>query len=140
MKKLNSKELRNFTCTENYYSSPYYKFVYTDGVKYVAQNGSCHWLLSLISLNQSENKIRQNKYLQEIQFWTLTVDKDQSGKLVCEQDEGITILEKIIHYTEFPLPEIKFYLSNMFLYWESEGEPRGNNTEKYGTLILPSEY
>ena len=59
--------------------------------------------------------------LQEIQFWTLTVNQDDSARLVCERDADDIVVEQEIPLTDFPLPELKFFLER-------------------GVLLLPSEH
>jgi hypothetical protein len=117
--------LDQFICTQNYYSNKNYPFLYTDGVKYLAENGA-YWILDAIASWQSELIIKSNQDLSRIQFWKLKVSPDSSAILICERDlDEIVITQKIL-LTDFPLPEITLYLCDMRI-----GQ---------GVLILPSEY
>jgi len=139
-KTLCESDLEKFDGTTKYYSSNILNFVYTDGVQYLAERAKCYWLLFEIGISQYEKQIKGNKRLQEMQFWTLKVNQDKSAKLLCEEDINIPVFEKELIYTSFPIPEIKLWLCNMAQFWSSYGERRGTNPEKYGKLILPSEY
>lgn len=120
------ENLSEFTGTKNYYTNPLYPFKYTDGIKYVAENGGAYWLLDAIASWQLEKIIRRDQYLADLQFWKLKVSDDNSAVLTCERDtDDIACLQKI-PFTDFPIQEICLYLVNM----GSGG----------GVLMLPSEY
>ena len=123
---MNLENLDQFSSTENYYTNPFYPFLYTDGVKYVAENGKAYWLLDAIASWQSETKIKDNFDLSQIQFWKLKVSPDNSAILICEWDTNEPVITQKIPFTDFPLPEITLYLCDM-----GTGQ---------GVLILPSEY
>lgn len=116
---INPSELRQFTGTENWYSPPLLRSVlYTDGAKYVAENGGAYWLLDELAFAQiSSKKVAAEPF----QHWKLSVKDDRSASLVCDDGNGKVVYRKKISFTDFPLPEIAFYLC-------------GN------TIMLPSEY
>jgi len=120
------ENLSEFTGTENYYTNPLYPFKYTDGIKYLAENGGAYWLLDAIASWQLEKIIRRDQYLADLQFWKLKVNHDNSAVLTCERDTDDIACEQKIPYTDFPIKEIRLYLINM----GSGG----------GVLMLPSEY
>lgn len=122
---MNLENLDQFSSTENYYSNKNYPFLYTDGVKYLAENGA-YWLLDAIASWQSEPIIKSNQDLSQIQFWKLKVNPDQSASLICEQDTDEPVITQKIPLTDFPIPGITLYLCDM-----GTGQ---------GVLILPSEY
>ncbi|MCA2720194.1 DUF6876 family protein [Microcystis sp. M169S2] len=123
---MNLENLDQFCSTENYYTNPFYPFLYTDGVKYVAENGKAYWLLDAIASWQGEPIIKSNQDLSQIQFWKLKVNPDQSAILICERDTDEPVITQKIPLTDFPIPGITLYLCDM-------------RTGK-GVLILPSEY
>lgn len=131
-------ELAQFVCTEHYYRANH-SFVYTDGVKYLAEATCCYWLLDEISLSQPRIKEMKDEKLQHFQFWTLTSENNK-GCLICERDSGDIVLKHDYVYTDFPLKKVKLWLINIFQFWNSQGQYRGNKPSNYGTLILPSEY
>lgn len=117
-KTLNTSDLAYFTGTEQLYRHGLVRHIlYTDGVQHVAEAGEAYWLVDKIACNQLEAKIAA----QEFQLWTLTVAVDLTAVLTCTDGNGNTIAEEKIGYTDFPLPEMKFYVTN-------------------NTILLPSEY
>ena len=93
------ENLSNFHGTENYYTNPMYPFEYTDGIKYLAENGGAYWLLDAIASWQKELDSSQ------IQFWMLIVNADNSAVLTCERDNEPVITQHI-PFTDFPIPEV----------------------------------
>lgn len=114
------ENLSNFTGTENYYCNKNYPFEYTDGIKYLVENGGCYWLLDAIVSWQKEPIVKGDSGLNQIQFWRLIVNPDNSAVLTCERDDEPVITQQI-PFTDFPLEEITLYLCD-------------------GVLLLPSEY
>ena len=115
------ENLSNFTCTKNYYRNKNYPFEYTDGIKYLAENGGAYWLLDSIASWQKESIIKSNQDLRQVQFWRLKVNPDNSAVLTCERDRDDVVITQKIPFTDFPLEEITLYLCD-------------------GVLLLPSEY
>jgi len=115
-----------FICTQNYYSNKNYPFLYTDGVKYLAENAKAYWILDAIASWQSEFIIKSDQDLSQIQFWKLKVNSDKSAFLICERDLDETVITQKIPFTDFPLRDISLYLCDMWL-----GQ---------GVLTLPSEH
>ena len=58
--------------------------------------------------------------LQEIQFWNLQVKPDNSAVLTCERDKDDIALTQEIEYTDFPLKNVRLYLTNRVLMLPSE--------------------
>ena len=90
--------------------------LYTDGAKYVADAGEAYWLLDVIVSVQTLPRMKR----QEFQVWILKV-KDNSGVVTAEDGNGKVIYRQELEFTDFPLPEIKFYFT-------------------YSVILLPSEY
>lgn len=118
--KLTTADLSHFTGTNQYYRHWAMRLVYTDGVKYVANDADAYWLLDAISSYQTRTFLK-DPMLQEFQVWKLTVNANDTATLVCERDTNDVVVTQEIAYTDFPLDEIKFYLVT-------------------GVLMLPSEY
>lgn len=116
---LKESDLHQFTGSEYWYRHNLVRSVlFTDGVKHVAEAGGAHWLLDEIALAQRfEKKVSG----EEFQLWKLTVTKDSTATLVCEDGNDHKLFSKAISYTDFPLREIKLYYTN-------------------NTILLPSEY
>lgn len=117
MKELKQSDLAQFTGTENWYQHGLVKRItYTDGVKYVADNGGAYWLIDEIAL---ANQFFKNVKEQPFQLWKLEV-RENSGVLTCDDGNGNMVMTKRIRFTDFPLPEIKFYFTDNVLLLPSE--------------------
>lgn len=119
-KSLTEADLAQFIGTTTYYQHPF-GIQYTDGVQYLAENGKAYWLIDAIASWQFNSKVRNDRMLQEIQFWKLIVHEDRSATLVCERDEGDSVVTQMIPFTDFPLQRITLYVQE-------------------GVILLPSEY
>jgi hypothetical protein len=112
-------DLRQFTGSETWYRHGIMRHVlFTDGAKYVADNGGAYWLLDEIALAQRSHKCVARE---EFQLWRLEVHADRTAKLICEDGNGNVVHCKTIKYTDFPLEEIILYFTGR-------------------TILLPSEY
>ncbi|KJH70248.1 DUF6876 family protein [Aliterella atlantica] len=109
--------LDRFHGTERYYSH-WLGIKLTDGAFYLQENGAA-WLVDAIASHQTK-KLLSDPMLKAIQFWTLTVNPDNSALLRCDRDEGDTALTQEIPFTDFPLSEIKLYLVEKVLMLPSE--------------------
>lgn len=118
-KTLTESDLRQFTGTETWFRHAINRTVlYTEGVRYVAENGGAYWLIDEIALIQPYDK---KVAAEPFQAWKLTVRADRTATLVCEDGNGNLVFTKEIEFTDFPLAEIEFYFTD-------------------NTLLLPSEY
>jgi hypothetical protein len=88
-KSLKAEDLSHFTGTVNYWRTgmPWHPFVYTDGVRHVVTDGEALWILDLIGSWQPEPQVKNDPMLQDMQFWTLTVNDDHSAEMRCERDK-----------------------------------------------------
>lgn len=110
--------LAQFSGTECYYKH-WLGLKLTDGAHYLSENGA-GWLIDAIASYQTKTWLASEPMLREIQFWKLTVHADSSATLICERDTNDIAITQEIEYTDFPLPEIKLYLSNNVLMLPSE--------------------
>lgn len=116
-KALTKSDLAHCTGTEQVYRHPLVPHIrYTDGVQYVASLGEAYWLLDKIACAQLE----QRHAGQEFQLWTLTVSDDYSADLVCTDGNGTVVSAERIECTDFPLFEIKFYVTDNTILLPSE--------------------
>jgi hypothetical protein len=105
--KMSASELHGnldmFYGTENYYRHSLVRgFVYTDGVQYLAQHAGAYWLLDKIATLQLHNSIKNNRDLQNMQFWKLE-PKGNGAVLKCVADSGHEpVYREEIEYTDFP--------------------------------------
>lgn len=113
---LKESDLTQFYGTENWYQHGLFpRIVYTDGAKYVADQAGAYWLLDAIVSAQFHSIVRD----EEFQNWKLVV-KDERGILTCDDGDGNIVYMQDIPYTDFPLPEIKFYFVGKTIMLTSE--------------------
>lgn len=118
--RLTEVDLFQFTGTSQWYTHPM-GLSYTDGVLYLAEQGGAYWLLDAIASWQFDPRVRNDRMLQQIQFWKLKLNPDRSAVLVCERDSDNVVVTQEIPFTDFPLESVTIYC-------------------KDGVLLLPSEY
>jgi hypothetical protein len=84
--------------------------VYTDGVKKMIELCEAAWLFDIILSYQY--KCRLDEDLSDRQFWTLTVNQEEKTAVVkCERDTDDVFITQEIEFTDFPLPEMRVWLS-----------------------------
>ncbi len=114
-------ELQGFTGTLNYYKSMFGIMKYTDGIKYVADEGKAYWLIDAIESHLMTNKKLRTERMKSLTVVMLEKNDDDSALLSFGDGDGNLIAKQEIPYTDFPEQKIKFYLSN-------------------GVLLLPTEW
>jgi hypothetical protein len=121
LNKVALNNLNQFTGTEHYYR--HLGIQYTDGIKFLAENAECDWLLDAIGSYQPG--LNRNQRLAEFQLWELKVAEGggfSSAVLTCtDGDSAVPVITQDIEQTDFPLPSIRLYVEN-------------------GVLLLPSEH
>jgi hypothetical protein len=114
---LTENDLAQFIGTEHHYKHPLSGLTYTDGVQYLAQKGKAYWLIDVVASYQG--KLRRKGI--PFQVWTLTAKDKHNAVLVCREDSNTpVIIRQVIGYTDFPLDEIKLYLTDNVLMLPSE--------------------
>lgn len=113
---LTEADLRNFTGTEGYHrwSGLFRRHVLTDGCKHVAEEAGAYWLFDAIASHHAKAMRHQDQRLHEFQIWFLKVKPNNKARLECWADTGEgehALIVQNIEYTDFPLPEIKFYVA-----------------------------
>ena len=94
------------------------KVLFTEGVKYLAEQAAAHWLLDEIALLQlSDGHLATEGF----QVWHLNVSTDMSAELTCEDGNSNVLYTKKIAYTDFPAEAITLWFTD-------------------NTILLPSEY
>lgn len=97
------QNLPRFTGTEQYYRLNL-RVLLTDGTKYLATEGMCFWLMDVIS-----------SYLPGYKdtFGVATLKREEGDKATFSLDDGNgnIFATQHIDYTDFPLSEIKLYVS-----------------------------
>ena len=114
--KLTESDLEGFTGTESYYKHAS-GMLYTDGIKFLAENAEAYWLLDLVASYQREEKVKKEGF----QTWELVKKENNEAVITLEDGNNNKILSQKIPYTDFPLAKVEVWLID-------------------GVLILPSEY
>jgi hypothetical protein len=116
--KLRKEDLGEFTGTDTWYRNGINPDVlFTDGAKYVADQGGAYWLLDAIAIAQRHVP---SVAAEEFQVWTLEVRADRSATLTCGDGNGNTVYSQPIAFTDFPLDEISLWFENWVIYLPSE--------------------
>jgi NADPH-dependent 2,4-dienoyl-CoA reductase/sulfur reductase-like enzyme len=112
-------ELDLFTGSIGYHRL-YPGIILTDGALYLAEKGSCFWLMDVYAsyLWLLDGNVEPFTVLR-------LTRKDNSTDVVIDDGNGNKLYTQHIEYTDFPLAEIKLYAC-----W----------TENFWVLMLPSEY
>jgi len=78
--------LAQFTGTSTYYKYPLFpKFRYTDGVRYLAINAECYWLLEFIFGHQSNTEIKKTPF----QVWKLVKHGDKATITIEDGNDNV---------------------------------------------------
>ncbi len=111
-------DLSQFSGSENWYRHGINRNVlFTDGAKYVADQGGAYWLLDEIAIIQPYDKAVA---AEEFQVWKLTVRPDRTATLTCDDGNGRVVYTKEIEFTDFPLDTITLWFANNTIYLPSE--------------------
>jgi hypothetical protein len=96
-------ELAQFTGTQHYYRN-FAGLLYTDGIRYLAEEAGAFWLIDLVGSYQ--------RSLGDCPFqvWNITVHSDRSAlvTMVEDDDQPLKISQRI-PFTDFPLRDFSFY-------------------------------
>src|SRR5690348_3315064 len=118
--------LAQFTGTTCWYKHLLAKFLYTEGVQYLAEHAGAYWLIDAIASYQPQIAAGKDAMLKEIQFWHLKVNPNKTAVLTCRADSDLPpAISQQIEFTDFPLAEVAVWVQN-------DGERL--------TAMLPSEY
>lgn len=111
-------DLAHFTGSEQFYRHPLFrKFIYTEGVQYLAEQAEGYWLLDYIFGKQEIAALSKEPF----QTWTISLHDTGGASLIVEDGNKNPIVDFYLTFTDFPL--------QTFTLWLIEG-----------TLLLPSEY
>ena len=93
------------------------RILYTEGVRFLATHAQAFWLIDLIATWCAASALRGEGFI----LWKLIVNEDRSAVAIAEDGNGRDLTRQDIPFTDFPLDEIRLYLTD-------------------GTLLLASEY
>ena len=123
---INPVALEQFSGTDTWYRHGLLpSFLYTEGVKYLADNAQAHWLIDLIASHQIDPKVNREPF----QVWTLeqlNADSHESVAYMQPDSNEPRIVEQKLGYTDFP--------------FDSLGNPFRHLLVCDNVLMLKSEY
>jgi hypothetical protein len=116
--RLSENALRQFTGTDTWHRHGINRNVlFTDGAKFVADEGGAYWLIDAIAICQMEPAVKANPFFQT---WKLTVHSDRKATLVCGDGDDNVVYTQEIPYTDFPLDEVTLWFANDVIHLPSE--------------------
>ena len=114
-KPFNPADLDQFHGTDHWYQHGLTPIKYTDGVRFLADGAGAFWLIDDICFAQKCRAV----CAEEFQTWTLKV-VDKTATLTCDDGNGRVVYSKRIEFTDFPMQEIKLWLTDQALLLPSE--------------------
>jgi hypothetical protein len=116
--KLTQADLSQFTGSENWYRHALNRNVlYTDGAKYIADQGGAYWLLDAIAISQlCDRRVGAEPF----QVWRLLVLPNRTAKLTCEDGDYKIVHAQNLSFTDFPIPGVTLWFANNTIYLPSE--------------------
>ncbi len=110
-------ELEQNDCSEEYHKIPFSSMVYTDGINDLINKCGCWWLISDIGILISNTPKLQKDFL----ICSIKVNKDNSAEVTLKEDSNLKpIYKKTYDYTDFPLNEYEFYITNEVMLLKGE--------------------
>ena len=102
-------DLSQFSGTEQWHkhmADKSFCLLLTDGMKYLADNGKCYWLMDVVASYQKDLLKKGHRF----QLWRIEVE-DQKAVVTCKQDSNEpNLVRQEIEYTDFPLSQYEFYV------------------------------
>ena len=92
---LELKNLDQYRGTEQYFCNPLFKEInYTDGVKYVSDNGYAWLVTDILAVIKGDRKVKTEPFL-SIEF----TQEDEKGKVVIGDGNGVVLYRQMYKYT-----------------------------------------
>lgn len=120
-KMITKHEIEQFSGTSEFYRHGLFRsMIYTDGIKYLIDNG-CAWLVDVCCSAQIQSVVKQ--YKDQLQFWELKIDSEIPSKAcvfgtVSTEEGELIIYRQQIEYTDCPC-NVEIYVGPNF---NDEGE------------------
>jgi hypothetical protein len=128
---IQAADLAQFTGAENWYLHPLARnILYTEGIKYLADNARAYWLIdaivSWVKSPEFKKHCEIDPRVSDMHFWKLTRNEDNSAVLTAVPDsDEPAFIRQDIEFTDFPLDSISIWAASDGATW---------------TLYLPSEH
>ena len=113
-------ELQQFTGTELWHRNPLYKnMLYTDGVKYFAEEAGAYWFLDIVGTEYHPQTVGERPKWDYFLSIKLVVDGSK-GVITVTDGNYTTFAERKVPYTDCPEGTWRFYLTDNVLLLPSE--------------------
>jgi hypothetical protein len=111
-------ELANFTGSSQLhkYHILDYSIAFTDGVRFLVEEGHAWWLPDLILSFQWRPRV----YNEEFQVWTLLKQKDETWTITCTDGNDAVLCRQHLPYSDFPIESLKLYVVDKTIMLTSE--------------------
>jgi hypothetical protein len=120
---INQSDLDNFYGTEQYYKN-FTGLIYTDGIKYLADNANSYWLIDAVGSHIKTNPSLRKNGLQDFQLWQLKKISNNDNtywELTCRSDtDNPPVITQIIEYSDFPFDNFEWYVEGGVMLLKSE--------------------
>lgn len=115
---ITSAALSQFYGSEEWYFNRLFRNInYTQGVKYLSDNGAAWLITDILSVLSSEKKVKAEEFVCII----LEVDVEKhTGVMTITDGDEKKVYERKYEYTDFPLPLMKFFAVDKRLMLTSE--------------------
>ena len=111
-------ELRNFCGTETWFRHELFrKYLYTEGVQFLAEAASSYWLIDMIFMFQRDQQAVRDELFQT---WDLTVGENKTATLTCGDGNDNIVFTHSLTFTTFPLESIRLFFTDNVLLLPSE--------------------
>lgn len=116
-------ELQHFCGTEMFYKIPLIKTRFTDGLKYLAHEAECFWLITDVSVIAKSLSNRSHFITVDFKRLSEQEQEEKQCEAIIKYSDGNGNIYETHRYnvTDFPLDELRLFFVN-------------------NTLMLPSEY
>lgn len=99
-------DLRQFTCTENYFQSKLPNLWYSDGARHFFINAGAYWFLDIVQF-----RIVQDKKCKLEPFMVVKLNvENEAATITVDDGNGKVLWKQTIDFTDCPIGEWKFYL------------------------------
>ena len=107
-------ELNQFHGTQRYYKD-FDGFLFTDGIKYLADRAGCYWLIDLVGSYQPDLKGVT------FQLWEVEVVDGILAVVTMREDiDNPVLIRQHVPFTDFPLEKFSFYCVDKVMMLKSE--------------------
>ncbi|HBT11153.1 MAG: DUF6876 family protein [Leeuwenhoekiella sp.] len=112
------EQLQGFCGSTTCFKIPLVKARYTEGVKYLAEQAQCHWLITdtAVVCKSLKNKSTFIVILFKRNSTSVQERTHKEAKIAYADGNGTILLEQEYEYTDFPLDELRlFFVDDMLM-------------------------